>query len=184
VRYRDTTIVWKDGWTYLTLAGWVPEEAAARGTRDFEALASAVTIKGALAARLQQAVQKVTLEVPYLSTPAAELLMAQSEAQVLEPEEAFRRGFAATSRGLPALSPAEMREVGALTTATYAALPKRERARLASYLDRVRSLQLTNPTEDREMCNLMKQALMRLPADRRQRMQALYEKAIRAGTVS
>jgi hypothetical protein len=182
VRFRDVTIVWKDGWTYFTLVGWVPEAAAARGTRDLDELAAAVSIKGTLAARLQQALQKVTLEVPYLSTPAAELLMSHSEAQVLEPEEAFRRGFAATSRGLPALSPAEMREVAALTSATYAALPKRERGRLAGYLERVRSQELTSPNEDREMCGLMKQALLRLPAERRLRMQTLYEKAIRAAT--
>jgi hypothetical protein len=118
--------------------------------------------------------------VPHLTAPAAEQLMAQSEARVLEPDQAFRRSLAALARILPSLSPAETRELTALTTATYAGVPWADRSRLAGYVDRVRKSQLTRPEEDRDMAALMKAAEEQLTPARLLRLQAYYEKAIRS----
>jgi hypothetical protein len=118
--------------------------------------------------------------VPHLSAPAAAQLMAQSEARVLEPDQAFRRSLAALARLLPSLTKDEMRELTGLTTATYAGVPWADRTRLAGYVERVRRSATTRPEEDREMAALMKAAEERLTPARRLRLQAYYEKAILA----
>jgi hypothetical protein len=107
--------------------------------------------------------------------------MGQSAAQVLEPAEAFRRTYLMTSRGLPALSKAEQAEMGALSSQMYASLPARDRARLGSYIERVRAQQATDPRLDDEMSRLAKGAVLKLPPARRARLQALFEKAVAAG---
>jgi len=130
---------------------------------------------------LALAVRTATQEVPLLTPHAAELLMSRSAAQVLEPPEAFRRAYGLVGRGLYALSRPESKEIGDLHTAIYASLPPAQRDRLGDYIDRARSRYATTPEEDRQMSQLMKSAVLALPADRRARLQALFEKAMTAG---
>jgi hypothetical protein len=179
-RFRERAVVWRDGWVYFALACWAPEEAGEKAARGTDALLAGFQMKGALDARVRDAVAVVTREVPFLSAPAAELLMARSEARVLEPDQAFRRGLEALTRALPDWKPQEVNEVGQLTSAIYAGLSPRDRGRLASYIGRVRGGQATTPQDDKEMGQLMKSAILRLRAPQRQRLQALYEKAVRA----
>ena len=183
VRQQDAIVAWRDGWVYFGLVSWIPEERAQRA-QGLEALAAAFSSQGLLADRMQKALQKVTEDVPQLSVPAAEALMGQSEAKVLDPEQAFRRSIDALSRALPGFSRAETQELASLTSATYATLDRKERSRLAAYFDRVRARDTTAPGEDREMCLLMKTAVLKLSAARRLRLQAIYEKAIRSSTQS
>jgi hypothetical protein len=177
--YRDMTTVWKDGWVYYALVRFVPDGPSATDA-DLEALTDGVSTTGTLGGRLQTAVQNVTLEIPHLSPAAAEILMGQSEARVLEPDQAFRRAFDALSRALPTWSAAESKELGQILNNVYASLPYKERGRLGSWVDRVRSGQLTSPEDDKEMCQLRKGSVLRLPAIRRARLQALFDKAILA----
>jgi GYF domain 2 len=175
---REVAVAGLDGWMGFALVAWMPEAEAARPD-GLDALTRGLAARGLLAVRLREAVDAVVSEVPHLSAPAAEQLMAQSEARVLEPDQAFRRSLAALARLLPSLSPAETRELTALTTATYAGVPWADRARLAGYVERVRKTQETRPEEDREMAALMKAAEERLTPARLLRLQAYYEKAIR-----
>jgi hypothetical protein len=178
-RYRDFSVVWRDGWVYFALAAWAPEASGARATRAMDALVAGFSTNGALAARLKQAVDRVTTEVPQLTVAAAELLMGQSEARVLEPDQAFRRSFEALSRAQPTWSRAESAQLSQVFAALYASLGGKERSRLVAYLEKVRARQLTTPEEDREASVLMKGAVLRLPAIRRLQLQTLYEKAVR-----
>jgi hypothetical protein len=178
VRQHDTSVVWRDGWVYFGLSAWAPAEGAAR-PQMLDRLAEGVRTQGVFAARLQSAVQVVTRDVPQLTAPAAEMLMAQSEAKVLEPDQAFRRSLDALSRAIPSFSKAETADLSQITSATYGALPWKDRGRLAAYVDRVRNRESTTPGEDKEMGQLMKTAVLQLPPMRRLRLQALYEKAIR-----
>ena len=176
---REVAVAGLDGWMGFALVAWMPEAGASRPD-GLEAVTRGLAARGLLAVRLQEAVDAAVSEVPHLSASAAEQLMAQSEARVLEPDQAFRRSLAALARLLPSLSPAETRELTALTTATYAGVPWADRARLAGYVDRVRKTLATRPEEDREMAALMKAAEERLTPARRLRLQAYYEKAIRS----
>ena len=176
---REVAVAGLDGWMGFALVAWMPEAEAARPD-GLDALTRGLVARGLLAVRLRDAVDAVVSEVPHLTAPAAEQLMAQSEARVLEPDQAFRRSLAALARLLPALTPAETRELAALTTATYAGVPWADRARLAGYVERVRKTETTRPEEDREMAALMKAAEQRLTPARLLRLQAYYEKAIRS----
>jgi hypothetical protein len=179
VRYSERTVVWKDGWVYFALSCWAPESAAATGARPIDDLVAAFHSDGQLDGRLRQAVQAVTTDVPVLNASAAELLMSRSSASVLEPDQAFRRGLEALAHAIPAWKGADLRDIGTLTSATYAVLPGRDRGRLASYINAVRAGKATTPQEDKEMCQMMKGAVLRLTPARRVRLQALYEQAIR-----
>jgi hypothetical protein len=179
-RQQEHVRVWKDGWNYNGVVAWAP--AGAKGdAAALGALASGVPQGGVVAGQLAKVVDDVTREVPHFTRAVAELLMAQSAAQVLEPQEAFRRGQALTSRGIPSLSANESRELGGLMQAVYGALPARDRSRLAAYIDRLRARGMTSPQEDREMCFVMKGGVLKLTPARRTRLQAFFEKAIRAG---
>jgi hypothetical protein len=178
-RYREVVVAGLDGWTGMALVAWMPEATASR-TNGLDALARGFAARGLLAVRLREAVDAATAAVPHLSAPAAEQLMAQSEARVLEPDQAFRRSLQALAQNIEALTPAEKNELSRLTTATYAGVPWKDRARLGDYVERVRKGATTPPEEDRAMAALLKDAESRLSGEGRLKLQGFYEKAILA----
>jgi hypothetical protein len=178
-RYRERIVASLDGWMGTALVAWMPEASAGRAN-GLDALVRGFTARGVLADRLRAAVAAAVAAVPHLSTAAAEQLMAQSEARVLEPEQAFRRSFQALAENIASLSAAEKAELARLQAAAYAGLPWKARTELASYVERVRKGEITRPEEDRAMAELLKQAVSRLSAEGRLRLQGFYEKAILA----
>jgi len=107
----------KDGWVYFALRVVGPEDGAER-QKVLDGLVPAFSTRDP-AARLQQAVQRVTLEVPQLTGPRGGSADGPERGEVLEPEP-----------GLPALhrsarpGPAHALEGGdqeltEITTATY-----------------------------------------------------------------
>ncbi len=129
----------------------------------------------------QRAITAVTQESPHLSPRVVEALMNRSAAGVLDPPEAFRRAYFQAGRGSASLSAGEAGEFRSLNSALYAALSGSDRTRLGAYLERVRAQRPTTPQEDVEMCRLVRMALLRLPAQKRDKLRALFEKAIVAG---
>jgi hypothetical protein len=170
------------GATALVLAGaagggyWFLTREAAP-PRGAEPVAATPDPMDALVLR---AVETATAEVPVLTPAAARMLMERSQARVLEPDQLFRRSLDALTRAQPSWNATEARDVGQILNTVYANLSGRDRGRLQAYIDRVRGHRATTPQEDREMCGVMKGAVLRLPPATRQRLQALYEKAIRA----
>ena len=175
---RDLTVAGQDGWMSFALVAWMPEATASRPA-GLAPLAGALSARGLLAPRLSAAVQAAVEQVPHLSPPVAELLMAQTEARLLEPDQAFRRSVVALAELVPSLSAAESRELSGLTRATYQGVPRQSRSRLARYVEQVRRGTTTDPSLDREMAQLMKAAELHLAPDRLQRLQEYYERAVR-----
>ena len=130
----------------------------------------------------QKAIDLASVETPQFSTATIEMLMSGSAAEVLEPREVFRRGQLAVSRGIGQLTPAESRELGGLMQAVYAPLSAKDRARLGTYLDRLKANAATSPEESQAVALVMKSGVVKLPKDRRARLQAIFEKAARAGS--
>jgi hypothetical protein len=178
-RYREVIVAGLDGWMGFALVAWMPEATAGR-SNGIDALARGFAARGVLAVRLRSAVDAATAAVPHLSAPAAEQLMAQSEARVLEPDQAFRRSFQALAENISALTPAEKNELTRLTTATYSGVAWKDRASLAAYVERVRKGESTTPAEDKAMAALLKDAESRLSGEGRLKLQGFYEKAILA----
>lgn len=164
----------------LAGGGFVAYRALQRGDPSPSPTPAPDVSQEALAAQREKAIDAVASETPQFSRATVELLMSQSMAQILEPHETFRRGQSLVSRGIGSLSPAESRELGALMQAVYGTLPARERGRLGAYLDKLKSGILTKPEEDRQMSLAMKSGVLKLSKQRRARLQALFEKAIRA----
>jgi hypothetical protein len=130
----------------------------------------------------QKAIDLAAVETPQFSTATIEMLMSSSAAEVLEPREVFRRGQLAVSRGIGQLSAAESRELGGLMQAVYAPLSAKDRARLGTYLDRLKANAATSPEENQAVALVMKSGVVKLSKERRGRLQALFEKAARAGS--
>jgi hypothetical protein len=181
---RDYTVVGKDGWNCLAMAAWLPEDGSSRAGSELRDLGQRINLSGVNRAHLEEAVQSATREAPHLTVPAAELVMSTSSAHVLQPEETFRRAYELAGRGLSGLTPAEAQELADLIGAASAPLSRQARSRLTDYLERVRAGRITTREEDQEMSRMLKDAFLRLPSQRLGRLQALYEKAIRAAVVT
>ncbi len=179
-RYQERTLTWRDGWVYFGLSAWAQDDGSKTGAKELDSLIEALSSNGTRETRLQQAVQAATLDVPFLSQQAAEMLMGRSAAEVLEPQEVFRRSYKWASSGLSSLRPAEGRELSELTNIVFASVPPKDRTRLGSYFERVKAGRPTASNEDREMSRIMKGAVLKLTSARLARLQALYEEAIRA----
>jgi hypothetical protein len=180
--FLDVVVVAKDGRTYWSLTGWIPDDGSMRPARELEALVAGFELQGLQTSRLAAAVRAATDEVPLLTPSSAEVVMAAASAPVLDPPRALRRALELAGRGRATLHETEAQELDALEAAAYGILPKPERGRLLAYIAKVRANQAGNEDEDRAMAPLVKRAVLTLPsAERLGRLQALYEKAIRAG---
>jgi hypothetical protein len=178
-RVREVVVAGLDGWMGMALVAWMPEATASRAN-GIDELARGFAARGVLAGRLRAAVEAAVAGVPHLSVAAAEQLMSQSEARVLEPDQAFRRSLQALAQNIGSLTPADKAELTRLTTATYAGVPWKERTGLAAYVERVRKGETTSADEDKAMAALLRSAESRLSGEGRLKLQGFYEKAILA----
>lgn len=145
-----------------------PERAKAPGAKDEKQQ------------QMEAALQQAAGQLPYLSPETIQLVMSSSAWSVPDPPEVFSRAYSAARRGSPALTPPEAEELKTLETALLAGLRPSERQRVREY-DRARLQRVTLPTEDREMAGLFARGARALPTQRRERLQALFGKAIAAG---
>lgn len=127
--------------------------------------------------RRAEAVRRAVEAVPHLTPRSAGELMSRSQAEVLLPEETFRRSQVALRRGLASFSAAETRDLGRLTSAVHARLAGRDRSRLAGYLARLKDGRATTADDDRAMAQAVRAAELRLASRDLERLRALYEKA-------
>jgi hypothetical protein len=178
--YYDVTTVWRDGQTHFTLAAWVvgdpdrPREAL----RSLDGLIGGISCSGQSARQLLQAVERASEELPFLAPETAEMLMSMSDAEVLEPDEVFRRAQKLAAAGIPRLEKGEISEFRGLNDTMYASISSRQRRQIAGYLEKLRRGEFPAAREDQEMRALLKQATLRLTMEKRARLQALYQKAI------
>jgi hypothetical protein len=178
-RVREVVVAGLDGWMAFSLDAFMPEATASR-PNGLDDLVRGFAARGLLAARLRAAVDAAVAAVPHLSAPAAEQLMSQSEARLLEPDQAFRRSLSALAANIGALSQQEKAELTRLTTAAYSGVAWKDRARIADYVERIRKGLTTPPQEDKEMAALLRDAESRLSSEGRLKLQGYYEKAILA----
>jgi hypothetical protein len=177
--HDEVVTLWRDGWLYYALTIWGPSGSASEVERASDAILEGISGQGTFEQQTQEAVARITKDVPQLTPAAAEILMAQSQVRTIAPEAAFRLALATLARGIPSLSKEDSRELGRLTSALYGTMTARSRARLDAYVRRVRSQEATSPELDREMAGAVRASVLSLSAARRVRLQAIYEKAIR-----
>jgi hypothetical protein len=119
----------------------------------------------------------VMAEVPLLSPRAADAVRARA---VFAPEDAFRRSYEMAGNGVAALDPRERGELGELMAAAYGNILASDRRKLEAYMAGIRGGQTSTAAENGAMSALMRDAVLKMAAPQRARLQALYEKAILA----
>jgi hypothetical protein len=175
---QGATVAWRDGYEYYWLRAWAPVEVGGDFAAAFEELARAITPSGAVAARVEEAAERLEMEVPELSPQALRLFIGErmSEEQSLErvPIDALRE----VSRGLEALSPAEAREMGEIYGKIWAPVKEAERRRLAAVLERIKAGQPVAAADARALREVVKTGVVELPPEDRERLQALSGRAL------
>jgi hypothetical protein len=145
--------------------------------------AKAPGVKAEKQQEMEAAQQRASDQLPYLSPETIQLVMAGSLWSVLDPPEVFSRAYSAARRGSPSLTRPEAEELKSLETALVAGLRPAERQRVREY-DRARLQRATMPAEDREMADLFARGARALPTQSRERLRALFGKAVAAGLAS
>jgi len=169
---------WREGWHDLTLVVWAPEASQAAASAATDRLLAAVQHPAGLGLRLEEALDRAARETPFLDRATVERLMQSSQAQILEPPDLLRRSYERLGRGMGALSPAEQADLTRLHGALYAALPGRDRQRLADYVERARERQPLVEAEDRAVLALVQRGCARLGAKQQDRLRQLFGRAV------
>jgi hypothetical protein len=178
-KFHGVTLAGQEGGTAFALVGWEPDRGSS--PQEVLRLAEGLSVVPPKVAGLDEAIEAVGREVPHLSPAAARLVMAQSAAQVLEPDETFRRSLLYMGIGVGSLPVKDQKEVTELNKLVYSSVPQKERWRMAAYIDRVRGRSSTTAEDNHRYRELMRDAVTKLPAPKRARLQQLYEQAIRKG---
>ncbi|HET9316247.1 MAG TPA: hypothetical protein VFQ51_11705 [Vicinamibacteria bacterium] len=178
-RYQGVAVAAQESGTAFALVGWEPDQGGQ--PQEVLRLADALSVTAPKVAGLEEALATAGREVPFLTAAAAKAVMGQSAAQVLEPDETYRRAVMYMSMGIGSLAPKDQRELGDLNRTVYANVPQKERWRLAAYVDRVRNRASTAPADNKKYRELMRDAVTKLPFPKRTRLQQLYEQAVLKG---
>jgi len=118
--------------------------------------------------------------LPGLAPETITLIFSRSPTGVADPGDVFQLAREAADRGLAALTPAEAEELQALERELLAKLSRREAEAVREY-DRTRVRRVIFPFENPPVMNLVALGVRGLPAERRERLQALTKRAVDAG---
>ena len=127
-----------------------------------------------------QALQDATERLPHLAPQTIQLLMASSPTGILDPPELFRVASDAADRGVKTLPAEEVQELKQLLRELLKSLRPSERERIREY-DAARVRRLVFPFEGRDVLEVFARGAYALPPESRERLQALFAKAIAAG---
>ncbi|HXK12651.1 MAG TPA: GYF domain-containing protein [Vicinamibacteria bacterium] len=173
------TVAWADGYDLFSLEAWAKASTGPAFTTELLALCQGVQPMGKAAARIDEAVERLALQVPELSRDTLRLLVAErlSEGRGLEdvPSAALRM----VSRGLDALGAAEAAEMRAIYQQVWAPVPEAERVRLAGLMNEIKA---GRPVRDEDLLALrtvVQAGVLALPEEQRARLQELSARAVR-----
>jgi hypothetical protein len=178
---RVTVVVTQDAWTYVGLTAWGPARGGAPVQDAIDLLGRGLQLSGTQDARVKEAADAVQAEVPELSRASLELILRDLLGRGGTVDQVTDASVRAVSQGLPALTRDEVHELQQIYAQVYDPMPEADRQRLAAWLREVRAGQKTQaPEEGQALRQQLKDALIALPEEARQRLQALNEKAIGA----
>jgi hypothetical protein len=176
---QGATVAWADGYDLFSLDAWAPARAGDVFAAEVAALCRGIATKGQVSARLDEAVERLAVEVPELSRDALRLLVAErlSEGRGLEdvPTAALR----AVNRGLDALAPAEATEMRAIYQQVWDPVPEEERVRLAYLMNEIKAGRPVRGEDVVALRGVLKAGVLALPEDQRARLQELSGRAVR-----
>ena len=181
--FQGAAAVWADGYDYYWLEAWAPAETGEEFFRVFVELVRAIAPSGALTARVDEAAERLSSEVPELSKEALRLLigerMSREEGLAGVPIDAIR----AVNRGLEGLSPAEAREMGEIYNQIWEPVPELQRRRLAQVIALIKADRPVPANELRALRDVVKAGVVALPPEQRERLQELSGRAVEKSLV-
>ncbi len=176
---QGATVAFADGYDLFSLDAWAPASAGEAFEAEVKALCQGVATKGQVSARLDEAVERLAVDVPELSRDALRLLVAErlSEGRGLEdvPTAALR----AVNRGLDALAPAEATEMRGIYQQVWEPVPEEERVRLASLMTEIKAGRPVRAEDVLALRAVLKTGVLALPEEQRTRLQQLSGRAVR-----
>jgi uncharacterized protein DUF4339 len=176
---QGATAAFADGYDLFSLDAWAPASAGEAFLAEVKALCLGVATKGQVSARLDEAVERLAVDVPELSQDALRLLVAErlSEGRGLEdvPTAALR----AVNRGLDALAPAEATEMRGIYQQVWEPVPEAERVRLASLMTEIKAGRPVRAEDVLALRAVLKTGVLALPEEQRTRLQQLSGRAVR-----
>lgn len=178
-RMQGATVAWADGYNLFSLEAWAAATTGEGFVAELETICRGLTPAGLVAARVDEAVERLTVEVPELSRPALRLLvagrMSQDRGLGDVPSDALR----AVSRGLDALDVAQASEMRAIYQQVWAPVPEEERVRLAGLLNEVKAGRPVAAADAQALRDAVRAGVLTLPETERARLQELSELAVR-----
>jgi hypothetical protein len=182
-RFQGATAVWVDGYDYYWLEAWAPASAGEAFFEAFVELVGSIAPSGAVTARVDEAAERLSVEVPELSREALRLLigerMSRGEGLAGVPIDAIRE----VNRGLDGLSNAEAREMGEIYGLIWEPVPERQRRRLAQVIALIKADRPVPATELRALRDVVKAGVVALPPEQRERLQELSGRAVEKALV-
>jgi hypothetical protein len=176
---QGATVAWADGYDLFSLDVWAPASAGEVFEAEVKALCQGISTRGQVSARLDEAVDRLAVDVPELSRAALRLLVAErlSEGRGLEdvPTAAIR----AVNRGLDALAPAEASEMRGIYQQVWEPVPEAERVRLASLMTEIKAGRPVRGEDVLALRAVLKTGVLALPEEQRTRLQELSGRAVR-----
>jgi hypothetical protein len=179
VPMQGAIVAWADGYDLFTLVAWAEAKAGGAFAEQVESLCRGVTPTGVLGKRVDDAVERLALEVPELSQEALRLLVAERMSQGLGLEDVPQAALVLVSRGLEALAPAEASEMRAIYQQVWAPVPEAQRVRLAALLAALKAGREVPPEDVAQVREAVKVGVLALPQADRERLQALSGRAVR-----
>jgi hypothetical protein len=179
VPMQGETVAWADGYDIFTLDAQAPLSAGTRFSADVDALCRGLSATGVLEARVNEAVDRLALDVPELSREALRLLVAERMSQGRDLADVPQAALRMVSRGLDALAPEEAAEMRAIYQQVWAPVAENERVRSAALLAEIKAGRPVPDEAVAALCTAVKTGVLALPPDQRARLQELSGRAVR-----
>ena len=178
---RVTIVASRDAWAYAALMTWGPTRGGAPVQESLDLLERGLQLSGSLEAKVREAADAVQAEVPELSRTSLELILRDRLGNGGAAEEAGDASVRAVSQGIAALSREEAQELQQIYAQVYDPMLEADRQRLAAWLRELRAGRKVAATDEAQaLRQMLRDALVALPEEARQRLQTLNEKAIGA----
>jgi hypothetical protein len=179
VPMQGALVTWADGYDLFALDAWAPASAGGAFDTEIDALCRGIATKGQVAARIDEGVERVAVEVPELSQDALRLLVAERLSQGRGLDDVPTAALRMVSRGLDALGAAEAAEMRAIYQQVWAPVPEAERARLDRLMNEVKAGRPVRAEDVLALRSALQAGVLALPEDQRSRLQELSGRAVR-----
>ena len=179
VPMQGAIVAWADGYDLFSLEAWAPASAGDAFATELDALCRGIAPKGQVEARIDEAVERLAVEVPELSRDALRLLVAERMSQGRNLEDVPSAALRMVSRGLDALGAAEAGEMRTIYQQVWAPVAEGERVRLAGLMNEIKAGRPVRGEDVLALRTAVQTGVLALPEEQRSRLQELSGRAVR-----